>query len=86
MPHFQVSRTAPTGEYLPSGSFMIRGKKNFMPTTQLVMGFGIFFKLDEESVQRHKGEWFTVYRFLAGTPCFPDSASPILPVLCSNRY
>jgi hypothetical protein len=27
----QVSKTAPTGEYLPTGSFMIRGKKNFLP-------------------------------------------------------
>ncbi|KAG0440906.1 hypothetical protein DMUE_1428 [Dictyocoela muelleri] len=26
----QVSKTAPTGEYLPIGSFMIRGKKNYI--------------------------------------------------------
>ncbi|CAD6195070.1 unnamed protein product [Caenorhabditis auriculariae] len=52
--HDQVSRTAPTGEYLPSGSFMIRGKKNFMPPSQLVMGFGLLFKLDEESAERHQ--------------------------------
>lgn len=51
--HDQVSRTAPTGEYLPSGSFMIRGKKNFMPPSQLVMGLGIMFKLDDESTERH---------------------------------
>ncbi|CCD73050.1 Nuclear export mediator factor NEMF [Caenorhabditis elegans] len=49
----QVSRTAPTGEYLPSGSFMIRGKKNFMPPSQLVMGLGILFRMDEESIERH---------------------------------
>ncbi|CAB3402728.1 unnamed protein product [Caenorhabditis bovis] len=52
--HDQVSRTAPTGEYLPSGSFMIRGKKNFMPPSQLVMGLGILFKLDDESVEKHR--------------------------------
>ncbi|CAI2349605.1 unnamed protein product [Caenorhabditis sp. 36 PRJEB53466] len=51
--HDQVSRTAPSGEYLPSGSFMIRGKKNFMPPSQLVMGLGILFRLDEESAERH---------------------------------
>ncbi|KAJ2689784.1 hypothetical protein IWW39_001250 [Coemansia spiralis] len=50
----QVSKTAPTGEYLSTGSFMIRGKKNFLPPTQLVYGFGFLFKLaDDESIARH---------------------------------
>jgi len=40
----QVSKTAPTGEYLTTGSFMIRGKKNFLPPSSLVMGFGILFR------------------------------------------
>lgn len=48
----QVSKTAPTGEYLTTGSFMIRGKKNYLPPTQLILGFSILFKIDEESVQR----------------------------------
>ncbi|KAI6171914.1 Nuclear export mediator factor NEMF [Aphelenchoides besseyi] len=54
--HDQVSRTAPTGEYLPAGSFMIRGKKNFLPSVQLQLGFGLMFRLDEESTQRHLAE------------------------------
>uniref|UniRef100_A0AAF5CUC2 NFACT RNA-binding domain-containing protein n=1 Tax=Strongyloides stercoralis TaxID=6248 RepID=A0AAF5CUC2_STRER len=54
--HDQVSRTAPTGEYLPTGSFMIRGKKNYLPTSQLVMGFGIIFRIDDESIERHKDD------------------------------
>ncbi|KAJ2359320.1 hypothetical protein IWW50_000044 [Coemansia erecta] len=50
----QVSKTAPTGEYLSTGSFMIRGKKHFLPPTQLVYGFGLLFRLaDDESVARH---------------------------------
>uniref|UniRef100_A0A8C2Q1U5 Ribosome quality control complex subunit NEMF n=1 Tax=Cyprinus carpio TaxID=7962 RepID=A0A8C2Q1U5_CYPCA len=40
----QVSKTAPTGEYLTTGSFMIRGKKNFLPPSYLIMGFGFLFK------------------------------------------
>lgn len=40
----QVSKTAPTGEFLPTGSFMIRGKKNFLPPQPLIMGFGLMFK------------------------------------------
>ncbi|KNC49280.1 serologically defined colon cancer antigen 1 [Thecamonas trahens ATCC 50062] len=40
----QVSKTAPSGEYLSTGSFMIRGKKNFLPPNPLVMGYGIVFR------------------------------------------
>lgn len=54
-PH-QVSKTAPTGEYLTAGSFMIRGKKNFLPPHSLVMGFGILFRLDESSLGSHLNE------------------------------
>ncbi|KAJ1724332.1 hypothetical protein LPJ53_001415 [Coemansia erecta] len=50
----QVSKTAPTGEFLGTGSFMIRGKKNFLPPTQLTYGFGFAFRLaDDESIARH---------------------------------
>ena len=41
----QVSKSAPTGENLPTGSFMIRGKKNFLPPLPLVMGFTFLFVL-----------------------------------------
>ncbi|KAL1803663.1 hypothetical protein ACET3Z_032310 [Daucus carota] len=54
-PH-QVSKTAPTGEYLTVGSFMIRGKKNFLPPHPLVMGFGMLFRLDESSLGSHLNE------------------------------
>jgi NFACT protein C-terminal domain/Heterogeneous nuclear ribonucleoprotein Q acidic domain len=51
-----VSKTAPTGEFLPTGSFMIYGKKNFLSPMPLEMGFGIMFRLDDGSVTRHAGE------------------------------
>ncbi|CAG9466235.1 unnamed protein product [Pedinophyceae sp. YPF-701] len=54
-PH-QVSKTAPTGEYLTTGSFIIRGKKNFLPPFPLVLGFGFLFRLDDSSVAAHLGE------------------------------
>ena len=41
----QVSKTAQTGEYLTTGAFMIRGKKNFIPAEPLVMGIGLLFKV-----------------------------------------
>ena len=53
----QVSKTAPTGEYLTVGSFMIRGKKNYLPPSQLEMGLGVLFRLgDDEGIARHKNE------------------------------
>ncbi|KAJ7989276.1 hypothetical protein DPEC_G00317800 [Dallia pectoralis] len=54
--HHQVTKTAPTGEYLTTGSFMIRGKKNFLPPSYLMMGFSFLFKVDELCVFRHRGE------------------------------
>ncbi|CAM0135522.1 hypothetical protein VKS41_005168 [Umbelopsis sp. WA50703] len=52
----QVSKSAPTGEYLTTGSFMIRGKKNYLPPVQLVYGFGYLFKLDDSSLGNHVKE------------------------------
>jgi predicted ribosome quality control (RQC) complex YloA/Tae2 family protein len=49
----QVSKSAPTGEFLPTGSFMVRGKKNFLPPAQLILGFGVVFLISEESKARH---------------------------------
>ena len=49
----QVSKLAPTGEILPTGSFVIQGHKNFLPPAQLLLGFGIMFKVSEESKVHH---------------------------------
>lgn len=51
-----MSKSAPTGEYLTTGSFMVRGKKNFLPPTSLVYGFGFLFKLEDGCIESHKGE------------------------------
>jgi predicted ribosome quality control (RQC) complex YloA/Tae2 family protein len=49
----QVSKSAPTGQFLPTGSFMIRGEKNFLPPAQLILGFALMFRLSEESTAKH---------------------------------
>ena len=59
----QVSKTAPSGEYLTTGSFMVRGKRNQIAQPQLVMGFGFMFCLEEQSIPRHKGERGSKYGF-----------------------
>lgn len=73
----QVSKTAPTGEYLTTGSFMIRGKKNFLPPAQLVLGFGFMFKLDESSVAAHLGERSKAQlnEVIESAPTTPSSAA-----------
>jgi predicted ribosome quality control (RQC) complex YloA/Tae2 family protein len=52
----QVSKTAPSGMFLGTGSFMIRGKKNFLRPHKLEMGFALLFQLGEESLAHHIGE------------------------------
>ena len=49
----QVSKTAPSGEFLPTGSFMIRGKKNFLNPSRLEMGYTLLFKIDDANLERH---------------------------------
>ncbi|ETN82641.1 hypothetical protein NECAME_01926 [Necator americanus] len=51
---WQVSKIAKSGEYLTKGSFVIRGMKNFLPICPLVLGFGILFRVDEISAQKHQ--------------------------------
>lgn len=36
----QVSKTAEAGEYLPLGSIMVRGKKNFLSVASFQIGIG----------------------------------------------
>lgn len=46
----QVSKTPPSGEFLPKGSFMITGKKNFIKNVITRLAIGIkFIELDYES-------------------------------------
>lgn len=52
----QVSKTAPSGEFLTTGSFMVRGKKNFLPPSQLVYGFALMFRVDESCIASHVNE------------------------------
>nr|POE93625.1 ribosome quality control complex subunit 2 [Quercus suber] len=49
----QVSKTAPNGEYLTTGGFVIKGKKNFLPPAQLLLGFAVLFQISEESKANH---------------------------------
>ncbi|KAK1833125.1 fibronectin-binding protein A N-terminus-domain-containing protein [Podospora conica] len=49
----QVSKAAPAGEFLPVGSFMVRGKRNLLPPALLMLGFGLLFRVSDESKSKH---------------------------------
>lgn len=44
----QVSKTPPTGQFLPKGSFMIYGKKNYIRKVQLRTAVGVITKEEEQ--------------------------------------
>lgn len=52
----QVSKTPPTGLYISTGSFIIRGKRNFLTPNKLELGFTMMFSLNDESIANHIGE------------------------------
>lgn len=53
VPGEQISKIAPTGEFLSAGIFNIKGKKSYLPPAQLLLGFGVLFQISEESKARH---------------------------------
>ncbi|KAF2735359.1 serologically defined colon cancer antigen 1 [Polyplosphaeria fusca] len=50
----QVGKIGPNGEYLPAGLFNVKGKKEFLPPAQLIVGLGVMFEITEESKARHR--------------------------------
>ena len=52
----QVSKTAPSGQYLSTGSFIIRGKKNPLTPHRLEMGLGILFRVVVEKKKKEEEE------------------------------
>ncbi|KAJ5151244.1 uncharacterized protein N7482_010496 [Penicillium canariense] len=51
----QVSKTAQVGGgILPAGRFEVKGEKNFLAPSQLVLGFAVLWQVSQESVKNHK--------------------------------
>ncbi|KAK0628550.1 hypothetical protein B0T17DRAFT_489282 [Bombardia bombarda] len=72
----QVSKTAATGEYLQVGSFMVRGKRNLLPPALLMLGFGLIFRISEQSKAKHvKHRLHSGELSDAGSTAAPMSAS-----------
>lgn len=56
VPAAAVSKTAPTGEYLGTGSFMVRGKKNYLPPVKLELGMVLLWRVDDACIDSHMGD------------------------------
>ncbi|KAF7587552.1 hypothetical protein BBP40_007063 [Aspergillus hancockii] len=54
----QISKTAEVGGLLPMGEFLVKGKKNFLAPSQLVLGFGVMFQISKDSLKNHKTHVF----------------------------
>jgi predicted ribosome quality control (RQC) complex YloA/Tae2 family protein len=50
----QVTKTGQTGEFLPAGMFNIKGKKEYLPPAQLVVGLAVMFEISESSKANHQ--------------------------------
>ena len=48
-----VTKTGQTGEFLPPGVFNVKGKKEYLPPAQLIVGLGVMFEISEDSKARH---------------------------------
>lgn len=61
----QVTKTGPGG-ILPTGQFIVKGDKNFLAPSQLVLGFGVMFQVSKESLRNHRTGRFDVYAIAEG--------------------
>ncbi|MBD3211094.1 MAG: DUF814 domain-containing protein [Candidatus Lokiarchaeota archaeon] len=50
----QVSKSPPSGEYIPKGSFMIEGKKNFIRNAKTELAIGLIFEKMEAIVEEYE--------------------------------
>lgn len=56
VPAYQVSKTT-TGGLLPTGQFDVKGEKNFLAPSQLVLGFAVMWQISRESLKNHKSRF-----------------------------
>jgi predicted ribosome quality control (RQC) complex YloA/Tae2 family protein len=63
----QVTKTT-TGGLLPTGEFEVKGEKNFLAPSQLVLGFAVMFQISKESLKNHK-----IHIFEDATPTEPSA-------------
>ncbi|KAI5190757.1 nuclear export mediator factor NEMF [Nematocida sp. AWRm77] len=84
----QISKTAPAGEYLKHGSFMMTGKKEFYHPYKLEYGFSLVYKLKGREVATSDDNR-KVEGFVHPSELTPDTSAEIeyiLPVAGPYKY
>lgn len=71
----QVTKAGPGG-IVPTGEFVVKGEKNFLAPSQLVLGFGVMFQVSKESLRNHKISRFDVPVIPELAPANGASAEP----------
>lgn len=71
----QVSTATPPGGNAAAGTFSVIGRKQFLPPAQLIMGFAVFFRLSDDSLERHKDE----RKIVASTSAAADASGEEVP-------
>ncbi|KAL4896872.1 telomere recombination-domain-containing protein [Aspergillus ambiguus] len=73
----QVSKMADAGGLLPLGDFLVKGEKNFLAPSQLVLGFAVMFQISKESLKNHKLHRFDVSEPAESTTQSDEVSAPI---------
>ncbi|GAB4325841.1 MAG: ribosome rescue protein RqcH [Promethearchaeota archaeon] len=61
----QVSKTPPSGEFLPRGSFVVTGKRNYLPAGEMVHRVGLVVEEREDPL---KGAKYYEFKVISGPP------------------
>lgn len=79
----QVSKSPPSGEYIPKGSFMIEGRKDFIRNAKTELAIGLIFKKMKANVEDYKYAYYP--KVIAGpTKPIKDQSSRYLIIIPSR--
>ncbi|TNJ27366.1 Serologically defined colon cancer antigen 1 [Giardia muris] len=73
----QVTKTAPTGTFVGTGSFVIRGKRNYLPAQSMELGICLLWRYDEPRASL----WYTRY----SSPLKEDEYTIEAPIRATSR-
>ena len=79
----QISKTPPSGEYLPKGSFIITGKKNYIYGAPLELAIGLNFEEIEDKMDADKTYYYP--RVISGPTSVISKTTKIFRVLIPER-
>ncbi|KAH7064343.1 hypothetical protein BKA63DRAFT_171128 [Paraphoma chrysanthemicola] len=80
VPADQVTKTGQAGEFLPPGMFNIKGKKEYLPPAQLIVGLAVMFEISEASKVRHNKHRVLDGVNISAAEMAPEAAEEVKPL------